>query len=168
MARWTRAAGLAISVLIYGLAALWCVLVFINSGEFRKYIATNALLLCSLSLGLSLTRFLYRGHPIWITATFKRWFVFWLTLGLGLPIVLFVADRLLPYSIPEPLLFSLWPSNAMLLIPGISWKELPVLMAISMTVNAAVYTGLSRIVWSSVTHFLASNSKQSPELRVDR
>ena len=169
MPRWGRAVGLVASILICALAAVWYTLVLINADpQFRKYLLTNALFLCSLSFVLLVPRFKKVRQSNGITATFKAWLQFWLKLGLLLPVALFVAERFLHFYIRELLLFILWPSYAMLMVPGISGTVLLVFLFLSTAVNAAIYTGFSTLVWYATTLFLTRNSKRSMALRIDR
>jgi hypothetical protein len=59
---------------------------------------------------------------------------------------LFVVDRFAPFFLGEQVLFTLWPSNLILMVDD-SWSLFLIVMPISMAFNAAIYAGWSVIIW---------------------
>jgi hypothetical protein len=144
--KWARFAWVGIAALIYALTLTWYFSVWIHADTFRVRLLSNALFLFASSILLLVLRRFKLRPILWLTNSFKRWFAFWLLLGLCVPLVLFFVDRLSPLA--ESLLFTLWPSDAMLLLaPGNSWDRFLTVMSLSVAVNAGLYTGLSGLVW---------------------
>lgn len=145
--KWARPASIGISTLICGFAMVWYVLVWVYGGELRTQLLLNVVYLCGLSSLLLVLRFLKIRPAIWLCSGLTKWFAFWLLLGLFLPIPLFLLDRFQPYLLGESVLFTLWPSCAIFMSLEVTWKWFPLIMTISMAINAGIYAVIGGLVW---------------------
>jgi hypothetical protein len=129
-------------VLVYIVFAIWCIAICVHGPEVRIFPAISAVGFCPISVVLFFLLFskwrFTQGGP----SRFKNWNTIWLILGLGSAIVLFLLDRAV-FVPNEGLLFTIWPSYLILMVPG-GWDVRGVVLAF--LINAALYTAWSSMV----------------------
>jgi hypothetical protein len=138
---------IAITAFFYLVAFVWYIAIWINGGQFRRYLFANAIFLCLSSfimyVIISSRWRLQKGDSI----HFRKFLVIWLTLGFGAAILLFVFERFLSFSFSEPFLFTVWPSNAILMVPGPPNALSLLFFLLSFTTNAVLYSAWSSLIW---------------------
>jgi len=138
---------IAIGSLFYLLAFIWYLRAWIHGGQFGYYLLCNALFL-AVSSGLMFLLFVSRWRlKKGAAMRFKEFLVLWLILGFASAVLLFTSDKLDPFLIGEPVLFTIWPSYAMLIVPDAGVVFGLIFLLLSFTTNAVLYTAWGSLVW---------------------
>jgi len=79
-----------------------------------------------------------------------RYVATWAAIGMLVPLILFLLDRLagaLINAFPLGLLFLAWPTSFMMWMVSLDWFGVGII-ALSVASNSALYAGVGRIVWA--------------------
>jgi hypothetical protein len=138
---------IAIGSLFCVVAFIWYLRAWIHGGQFGYYLFYNALFL-SVSSGLMFLLFVSRWRiKKGAAMRFKGFLGFWLILGFASAFLIFASEQLNQFLIGEPLLFTAWPSYAMLMVPDAGVVFGLIFLLLSFTTNAVLYSAWSSLVW---------------------
>ena len=161
---WLRRIRVAAFFLIYLLSSIWYVALWISGPPIRRFLVLNVALLCGMSVLVWLAPASMERLTSRSKVRFRDWHVGRFTFGLALAVILFLAEKVIGFTLGEAVVFSIWPNSLVLLVPSTSWDIFSIfLSAFAFIANGALYTAWASLVWS-VLNLLTMKSE--PDLRM--
>src|SRR5215475_3338858 len=155
--KWFRRIFVAGACLLYALWVFWYIAVWMNGAEIRKFLAINAAMLCGVSILFFLLAFSARSRLSRLRRNFRAWYISWFSLGLGLALLLFAAERLLGLYISQIVLFLFWPGYLVLLVPTLRVEVLAILFLLF-----SMFSKRGAVYGVDFSHWWVSKSRDFP------